>query len=1426
MHKRTKRVVKSVLACLLAAVTFASNGYGLFTAPTEVEAASTEILSGTDRNVIFANSRTDFRDESIYFVMITRYYNGDESNDVQCWDGTQYNLNDPAWRGDFKGLIEKLDYIKALGFTAIWITPVVKNSSGYDYHGYHALNFKEVDERYESDDCTYQDLIDACHAKGMKIIQDVVFNHTGNFGEENLMPMFTKEGDLSSADCLKQLPNSGLPANYDSLTPGMQYDARLALMKNTDGQNHDVNNIYHHYGNFNWDDYTCQIAQIAGDCVDLNTENPLVYNYLVDAYTQYINMGVDGFRVDTVRHISRLTFNKVFNDAFKAAGRANGKDFFMFGEVCTRDNGNVWYRQSPSMSTPFYTWKDTKDYEWSDTDWEVNYNSAIQNTVDNADNISEQPTSQNALLQGNNYHTPDYSQFSGLSVIDFPMHWSFKSAESAFAVAKNGDRYYNDATWNVTYVDSHDYAPDGAPEDKRFDQDQSTWAENLALMFTFRGIPCIYYGTETEFQKGQPIDKGPNIALADSGRAYYGDNIEGTVTAVDFGEYGNVSGAVGDTLKHPLSQHIQRLNRLRQAIPALRKGQYSTEGVSGNLAFKRRYTDSTTDSFVCVSISGNATFTGIPNGKYVDAVTGEVKNVTNGTLSISVSGKGNLKAFVLDTAKTPAPGRVIPNGKYLTDGGAAQDIEPIPVDIVNPTGITLSNTSVSLMEGTTSKVTATVAPSNATNKTVQWTSNNTSIATVSGGTITGISPGTTTITAKTSNGLTATVTVTVTVNSSIVKPTGITIANPTLTLTEGESGTLTATVLPANATNKTVQWTSDKTSVATVNSTGKVTAVSEGIAVITAETFNGYKATATVVVQGREMPVIENGVYFEKPEGWSSDIKAYFFSSTTQSTVGAAWPGTAMTDLGDGIYGLSYKSSDSSLMVIFNDGRNQTADLEFVNNGYYNQSGFVKVVSNERPLAVTIRANASSAAAGEQVVLTAAASGGSGGYTYSFLVHNTATNEWYRFSDFTAANTYTWTASGSGSRTFYVEAKDSTGKIVRSVGANVSIQAMSPQPLSVAARSSLATAVVGDKVTITAMASGGSGNYTYSYLIHNKDTDAWTRLTSVFGTNNTYIWTASSTGNREFFVEVKDSTGKTVRSPAVNVAVSGKQTLSITGRANVQTVNVGGNVTVTATASGGSGSYTYSFLMHNKDTGDWYRFSDFKSSNTLTWAASSAGNREFFVEVKDSSGKVVRSSAVNVAVTGGNPLTVTGRTNASTISAGTNITLTGTASGGSGGYTYSFLMHNKDTGAWYRFSDFKASNTLTWTASSAGNREFYVEVKDRSGKVVRSSAVNVKVTGTVQSELSVTGMASAASIGVETSIRITATASGGSGGYKYSFLMCNKDTNSWYRFSDFNSTNILTWMASSAGNRDFYVEVKDSSGKVVRSSPINVKVWA
>ena len=637
-------------------------------------------------------SRTDFRDESIYFLMTTRFYNGDPSNDTQCWDAQQYNVGDPAWRGDFKGVIERLDYIKALGFTAIWVTPIVENASGYDYHGYHASNFSKVDRRYEThtetEDVLFQDLIDAAHARDMKVILDIVLNHTGNFGEENLCKLFTRDwnADQSQMDeCMvpyTQKDGGRLSDDYISLASGLQYAARLAQMKNTDGVNHDSCNYWHHVAqNWDWENYTRWWAQIAGDCVDLNTENQYVAKYLVRCYGEFIKMGVDGFRIDTGGFISRLTFNNNFIPQFEALAeqykeKRNGGDFFMFGYVCARDL-NITYRNHDNMSPYFYTWKETKDYDWdtSETSWNgivvlngskgthTNVTSVDQQGEDYSGEHSDSRTSTNALLNGNTYHTPDYSQASGLSVVDYPMHYNFRTANEAWGV-KSGDKYYNDATWNVVYVDSHEYAPEGAPEDQRFNQPQDTWAENLSLMFTFRGIPCIYYGSEIEFKKGCVIDKGPNIALRETGRAYYGGYIKGTIEATDFGEY-TATGNVAQTLSHPLAKHIIRLNRIRQAVPALRKGQYSTEGCTGSFAFKRRYTDATTDSYALVCISDSATFAGVLNGTYVDCVTGDTAIVTNDTLTATCSGKGNMRVYVLTTTLTPALGKIGFDGYYL-----------------------------------------------------------------------------------------------------------------------------------------------------------------------------------------------------------------------------------------------------------------------------------------------------------------------------------------------------------------------------------------------------------------------------------------------------------------------------------------------------------------------------------------------------------------------------------------------------------------------------------------------------------------------------------------------------------------------------------------------------------------------------------------
>ena len=633
----------------------------------------------------------DLREETIYFVMTTRFYDGDTGNNVHCWDDSQAGNpdSDPAWRGDFKGLADKLDYIKALGFSAIWITPVVTNASGYDYHGYHAMDFTTVDKRYESSDFTYEDLIRAAHEKDMKIVQDVVFQHTGNFGESFFCPLFEKDysKDLSNLEdsmipTRYLLDTYGLSSaeDYWKQKPAVQYQQRLNLMKNVNysGDNgnstgnmpstkdYDIGKLsssdkfnahnYFHTGYFqslNWDDWTCKYYQIAGDCVDLNTENPAVAEYITDSYADYIGMGVDAFRVDTVRHIPRVSLNIMYNPQLYAAARAAGKpNFMMFGEICTRFT-SVWYRGHAEESSPFYTWKESnpkweQNWSWGTSPEDINKNTNL--TFDHylaEDNCSEQPTSNNAFLNGIEYHTPDRSMASGMEAIDFQMHRLFGNAGSAFGIAKSGDKYYNDATYNVMYVDSHDYSPESPDEKNRFAGGTQAWAENLDLMFTFRGIPCVYYGSEIEFQKGAVIDVGPNKPLSETGRAYYGDHLEGEVTASDFSEY-QASGEVSKTLSSTLSTHISKLNAIRRAVPALQKGQYTADSkyVTGDMAFIRRYTADGTDSLACVTISGGATFKGLPNGEYIDAVTGEHKNVTDGTLTVSSLGKANMRVFV------------------------------------------------------------------------------------------------------------------------------------------------------------------------------------------------------------------------------------------------------------------------------------------------------------------------------------------------------------------------------------------------------------------------------------------------------------------------------------------------------------------------------------------------------------------------------------------------------------------------------------------------------------------------------------------------------------------------------------------------------------------------------------------------------------
>ena len=198
----------------------------------------------------------------------------------------------------------------------------------------------------------------------------------------------------------------------------------------------------------------------------------------------------------------------------------------------------------------------------------------------------------------------------------------------------------------------------------------------------------------------------------------------------------------------------------------------------------------------------------------------------------------------------------------------SKDEEPVPEPtppVVSVTGVTLNKTSISLLVGDSETLTATVSPKDAANKKVTWKSSNAAIASVdANGKVTGVKAGEATITVTTEDGG-KTATCKVTVSDKEIKVTGVKLNKSETSLLVGGNETLTATVLPEDATNQNGTWKSDKPEIATVDANGKVTAVKVGEATITVTTEDGGKtATCKVTVSDTEIKV--TGVTLNKTE--------------------------------------------------------------------------------------------------------------------------------------------------------------------------------------------------------------------------------------------------------------------------------------------------------------------------------------------------------------------------------------------------------------------------------------------------------------------------------------------------------------------------------------------------------------------------------
>ena len=230
----------------------------------------------------------------------------------------------------------------------------------------------------------------------------------------------------------------------------------------------------------------------------------------------------------------------------------------------------------------------------------------------------------------------------------------------------------------------------------------------------------------------------------------------------------------------------------------------------------------------------------------------------NNVVSVDATGKitANAKGSATITVTTTDGGKTATCTVTVTEPAA-----PVAV-----TGVTLNKNNTTIYTGRTETLTATIQPADATNKAVTWTSDNTGVATVNNGVVTGVSVGSATITAKTADGgFTATCTVIVE-EAPIVHPTGVSISKTSINLQIGGSETLTATVTPADANNKNVTWSTSDATVAAVDKNGKVTGIKAGNATITATTEDGGKTATCSVTVTAGPPVPSTGLTTHYPE--------------------------------------------------------------------------------------------------------------------------------------------------------------------------------------------------------------------------------------------------------------------------------------------------------------------------------------------------------------------------------------------------------------------------------------------------------------------------------------------------------------------------------------------------------------------------------
>jgi glycosidase len=308
----------TVLATVLATALLATV---LQTATSEPATAAAP-KPPSDAKLAAEPARHDLTKEQFYFVLPDRFANGDTANDKGGLTGSRMSTGfDPTDKGfyqggDLQGLTDRLDYIKGLGTTAIWMAPIFKNrpvqgegaNASAGYHGYWITDFTQVDPHFGTNE-DLETLVDAAHAKGMKVFFDVITNHTADVVDyeeksydylaKGAFPYLTKDGepfdDATYADGDRAFPK--VDSDSFARTPKVTSKDKVPSWLNDP-------TMYHNRGDSTFAGESALHGDFSG-LDDLWTERPEVVSGMEKIYQRWVrDFGIDGFRIDTVKHVN------------------------------------------------------------------------------------------------------------------------------------------------------------------------------------------------------------------------------------------------------------------------------------------------------------------------------------------------------------------------------------------------------------------------------------------------------------------------------------------------------------------------------------------------------------------------------------------------------------------------------------------------------------------------------------------------------------------------------------------------------------------------------------------------------------------------------------------------------------------------------------------------------------------------------------------------------------------------------------------------------------------------------------------------------------------------------------------------------------------------------------------------------------------